>query len=494
MVCIFVFLIFVSIGLICLNFHDPLIDWELLKYGNIAVAISDGIVPQISLIDIRIYAREGSEILLEPLVALFYSLFGENYYTLQKMAVFLNGFWAVVWFLVACQLFKEKKVWLALIFILAIPLIHLQQSPLAYLYTHLGVSLFFGLSLLFLLKAQGLENREKKFYLLVSGFIYSIALFHGFTALLLLPAILILFFKPSLRLPGFLFWTVGFFIAFIFYFPNHDWGFLGQALVATTGRADFGFRAAGGLQLQTTLSTFASLLIYFGGILKNDALNITNMGNPDSIFSLLSGFYLIFLMIVLVYHFIDRFLKERWALLRLKNISLEFWAFLVSSIFLLLAVAHLRCSYSLKHFDGQRYLIPVIPFYLLALSYFLIKNYNKAFIKALFLIYFGFTIFALFSFIYPFKESNKELYQQTSGFDAIYLLHKPELATKINLENTADDRLGRYTFMMGKAYAELPYDFYERKKELEKQLSAKPATVKQHALDEFVRGYYSQKD
>jgi len=477
-----VFLIFVSIGLINLSFHHPpLIDDEALGYGNMGVAILDGNISEITPTSFRFMPHEGSQLLLSPLVALFFSFFGENYYTLQAMGVLLTGLWAVVWFFVACQLLKKRKIWLASLFILATPLIHLQKSPVSLIFTHVGVSILFGLSLLFLHKSQNLENNKKRVFLFVSGFIYSICFFYGPISLLLLPTILILFLKPRLRLSGFFYWILGLSIAFVFYFQYYDWHFLENA-----GQVKL-------ISNQTTLSVFISLLIYFGGILKNEALSITQIGNPGGIYSLLSVFYLAFLLALAAHYLVVRFLKEGTKLLWVKNINIEFLAFFAGSILFLIAVAHLRFKLTLHAFDGLRYLIPLIPFYMLALGYFWIENYNKLFIKVLFLFYFGFTLFVLYSFGYPFQEKSKEVYSQIGGFNAVYLLTNPETATQINLKNATDSRLGRYAFTIGRAYTELPYNLSARKKEIEKQLSTRSATVRQHALDEFIRGYYFQK-
>jgi len=481
-----VFLIFVSISLTVLNFHEPLIDWELQKYGNMGVAMIDDITSQINLTDIQILRRENSEFLLAPVVALFFSIFGENYYTLQKMGVFLTGFWALVWFLVACQLFNKKKIWLATIFAFATPLMHLQKSPGINIFTHVGVSILFGLSLLFLIRSQLLEKNKKRAFLVISGFVYSVSFFYGFISLLLLPIILILFLKPQLRFSGFVFWVLGFLIAFVFYFQYQDWGFLQQALGAAAG-SEFEFKEAG-FQLKTSFLTLISLLVYFGGILKNDLLKITQVENPAYSYSIISIFYLLFLLVLSFYHLATGFLKK--GALKIKNVNIDFFAFFIGSIIFLLTVAHVRFMLSFENFDGLRYLIPLIPFYLLAISYFLIRDHNKVFAKACFLLYIGFTFFALFFSVYPFQENNKEAYSRIGGFNAVYLLDNPELATQINLENAAADRLGRYTLAMGRAYAKLPYDFFARKKEIKEQLSARPADVTQHALDEFTRGYY----
>ena len=311
-----VFLIFVSIGLINLNFHHPFfIDEEAQNFGNIGTAILDRHISQIPLMCIKYMPREGSELLLSPMVALFFYLFGGNYYNLQIIGVLLTGFWAVIWFLVACQSFKKKKIWLASLFIFAVPLIHLQKSPGINIFSHVGVSILFGLSLLFLLKSQDLEANKKKIFLFISGLVYSVAFFYGPISLLLVPMILILFLKRGLRVPGLFWWILGFLIAFSFYFQYYDWQFLKHGT---------SFRL---LNDQATFSVFISLLVYFGGILKNQALSVTQIGNPDGTYSILSIFYMIFLAILYLYHLSINLLKERGGLLKIKNINIEDFAF-----------------------------------------------------------------------------------------------------------------------------------------------------------------------
>ncbi len=476
-----VYFLFVITGIIVLYSGKAEMIMEAQDYGNIATAIIDGITKQTSIENIQNQQWEGSEILLAPFITLFFLIFGENYYVLQKTGVFLSGFWALIWFLVACELFGKKQIWkLAIIFLIATPLIHTHhESVINILGSHWGASILFGLSFLFLLKSRYLKNHRRKiFFLIFSGVMYSLSVFYGNINLLLFPIILILFFKPQLRLSSFKFWILGFLILFSFYYSYMDKGFIIRVIEWSSSNID----------ISSFLSSFVNFLIYFG------AIPGTEFPSPNFVtenpYSILSGFYFLFLSILSLYYFVTNFYKKG-KIIKLKNISAEFFALFFGSIFFLVVISLLYTFRGFNFFVIIHYLIPLIPFYLLALCYFFTKTNEKLFFRNAFIIYIGVTILVLFSFIHPFEGKDSQ-YFEIPGFNAIYIFNSPELAVKINLKDVANERLEIYAFAMGEAYASLPDDFSKKKEEIAIQLSDRLEIVRKKTLEEFVSGYYSR--
>lgn len=474
-----VYFCFISVGYFVLNFHDFFLDTEAPDFGNMAIGVLDGITKGISFGEIQSLEREGSEFFLFPFILIFFQFFGESYYVLQKTALFLYGFFAAIWFLVACEFFNKKRFLIAVIFIIATPLIHLQISLITNIATHMGASAIFGLSLLFLIKASKEESNIVRMILLfLSGIFYFSSFFYGYISLLLLPLIIIFFLKSTLKLRALVIWLLGFLMLLPFAYKGIDFSFFEMIKVSRIN-----------LDGLTTIEIFFMLLVYFGGVLQYSFFKYS--------YSLLSIFYIIILLILALFFCYCIFYKKQKNKIYLifRELSVEFYAFFIGTLLFIFSIAYFKYTLTFSAFDGLRYLIPIVPFYLFAICYFFVNYWSYPFIKFCFLLYFLFTLFIIISFIYPFYNTNKDDYSQIRGFNLEYIIKNPNIIKKINLSNVNEKRLNNYLFVMGYTYGQFSMDIdNDFMKTLKEQMGDKDDNVKNKALNEFVSGYSFSKD
>ena len=254
---IFVYSIYVAVSIIFLSYNNFFPILESQEFANLAIALKDSIFKSLNYSDINLAMQGGSSILLAPLTALFFFLFNESFYSTELLLSFLAGLWALVYFLTACHFLEEKRLILAIIFSIATPLMFINGAVGFVFYTHFGVSLVFGVSLLFILKSiKETNNTKKALFLLLSGGFYLISFFWGHMSLLLSPFIVLLFFRSELKLSAFKFWLIGFFISFLFCYQYIGWGYLYYLL--TTGDIYS--------EERTAISVFFEAIIFFGGV------------------------------------------------------------------------------------------------------------------------------------------------------------------------------------------------------------------------------------
>lgn len=478
----FVYFGFILIGVWVLNFHDPVIDLEALEMGNHAVGLIDGIVEGFDFSITDISKREGWIYFISHLAVLFYSFFGANLYYLNLLGVFLFGFWALVWFLVACEIFKKRRFLLAILFIFGTPLIHLRPSVMIVFTSHGGSSLIFGLSLLFLLKAVKLDyGLRKKMFLFVSGILYTASVFYGMISALLLPLIAIIFLKSSLELRDIKFWLLGLLPALFIW----DWGFF-QRTVHDTNYSLF-----------LTLETFFLILVHFGGFLSGE-IEISRISLSYFAYSIWSAYYIFILIGLSLFFLYNKLIKGKQKIsCFLDSLSMEFYSFFIGSLIFVGAVSFFRDGVSFDVFDGIRYLIPIVPFYLIGIGFFLVEFWDYKLVKVVFSTYLLMTCFAIFSFTYPLNsEPNKNFYKNIPGYDLGYLVHSPDAVTRMDVTGIKDKRLNKYLFYMGFAYLDVGFDSAQKKDvkiNLRDSLEGREAELVDKGLNEFTRGYYFNK-
>jgi hypothetical protein len=196
--------LFTLIHLLLLSFSFDAIDLEELEYGNLAVAILDGIgQPWQSF---QTYPREGSRLLLTPLVAPLFALFGASLWTLKLAGILGASLWASTWFLVTRRLVSHGSLLMAAsLFVLPMPLIQRAALSASSMFAHLGASTWHGIALLLLLPAAT-TLRVSNVRLVLSGLTAGLGVFCGFALAPLLPGLAWLVFKRA-RILGLMIWS-----------------------------------------------------------------------------------------------------------------------------------------------------------------------------------------------------------------------------------------------------------------------------------------------
>ena len=196
---------FTLVHLLLLSFSFDAIDLEELEYGNFAVAILDGIgQPWQSF---QTYPREGSRVLLTPLVAPLFALFGSSLWTLKLAGILGASIWASTWFLVTRRLVSHGSLLVAAsLFVLPMPLIQRAALSASSMFAHLGASTWHGVALLLLLPAATTLSLSRV-RLVLSGLTAGLGVFCGFALAPLLPGLAWLVLKRATT-RGLLLWSV----------------------------------------------------------------------------------------------------------------------------------------------------------------------------------------------------------------------------------------------------------------------------------------------
>ncbi len=178
-----------------LSFSFDAIDLEELEYGNLGVAILDGIGQPWQTF--QTYPREGSRVLLTPLLAPLFGIFGSSLWTLKFAGILGASLWAATWFLIARRLIPHGAlIAAAALFILPMPLIQRAALSASSIFAHLGASAWHGLALLILLPAATALTLSRV-RLVLSGLTAGLGVFCGFALAPLLPGLAWLVFKRA---------------------------------------------------------------------------------------------------------------------------------------------------------------------------------------------------------------------------------------------------------------------------------------------------------
>ena len=178
---------FIALHLLLLSFSFDAIDLEELEYGNFGIALLDQV--EQSWQSFQTYPREGSRVLLTPLVAPLFAIFGSSLWTLKLAGILGASLWAGVWFLIARRLVPSSSLIAAfLLFALPMPLVQRAAISASSSFAHLGASAWHGLALLLLLPLQP-TRRLALSRLVLSGLSAGLGLFCGFALAPLLPGL-----------------------------------------------------------------------------------------------------------------------------------------------------------------------------------------------------------------------------------------------------------------------------------------------------------------
>jgi len=182
-----VFVGFVLVHLVLLSGSFDVIDLEELEYGNFGVALIDGVGQPASTF--QTYPREGSRLLLEPLLWPLFAVFGTSLWTLKFFGILGAAFWASLWFLVARRVTPGGARWIAaLMFLMPLPLVQRAALSASSIFAHLGASAWYGLALLLALAAG--RGRLAAGWLVASGLAAGLGTYCGFALAPLLPGLL----------------------------------------------------------------------------------------------------------------------------------------------------------------------------------------------------------------------------------------------------------------------------------------------------------------
>jgi len=213
---------FVLIHLLLLAFSFDAIDLEELEYGNLGVALLDAIgQPWQSF---QTYPREGSRVLLTPLITPLFAIFGSSLWTLKLAGILGAALWAATWFLVARRTLPHGGLWAAgLLFALPMPLIQRAAISASSILAHLGASAWHGLALLLLLPhaaGEGAATATSRLRLVLSGLAAGLGVFCGFALAPLLPGVAWLVWRRG-GISGLLIWGAA-------TLPGMGWAFVAR--------------------------------------------------------------------------------------------------------------------------------------------------------------------------------------------------------------------------------------------------------------------------
>jgi len=351
---------FVLVHLVLLSFSFDAIDLEELEYGNLGVAILDGIgQPWQSF---QTYPREGSRLLLTPLVAPLFAIFGSSLWTLKLAGILGAGLWAAVWFLVARRCVPQGSLWTAgLLFALPMPLIQRAAISASSIFAHLGASAWHGLALLLLLPAgarDGAQPAAGRLRLVGSGLAAGLGVFCGFALAPLLPGVAWLAWRRG-GLSGLLTWGAA-------TLPGLGWAFAarnaarlgsqGDLVVGLTGLESGGsFRGEGlGQALENTWIS----LVYGPGFGRIDEATLDVHYLPlGAVWTLLA-----------VGLAVAAWRAHRAGQAESARMHRDLTAcFLLSSVLYVAVLLVTGFKVETHYFDGPRYLLPIAPIVIVGL-------------------------------------------------------------------------------------------------------------------------------
>jgi len=178
----------------CLLLHfTPLrfVDYEEADYGELPIALVDGLVGADNVTQFQTFSREGSMLVWAVPTALVFGWLGPSLFSLKLAAILASGLWAVAWFWVARLSFPRAPAALvAAAFAMPLPLIQIASVSATSLMTHLGSSLWHGLSLLAL--CLGLTSRGPaagRSAMAASGLACGLGLYCGYSLAPLVPGL-----------------------------------------------------------------------------------------------------------------------------------------------------------------------------------------------------------------------------------------------------------------------------------------------------------------
>jgi len=350
---------FVAIHLLLLSFSFDAIDLEELEYGNLGVAILDGIgQPWQSF---QTYPREGSRVLLTPLLAPLFAVFGSSLWTLKLAGILGAALWAATWFLVTRRTLPHGCLWTAaLLFALPMPLIQRAAISASSIFAHLGASAWHGLALLLLLavtRDMGMTALSNRIRLAASGLVAGLGLFCGFALAPLLPGVAWLAWRRG-GVVGALTWCAA-------TIPGLAWAFHarnasrlssgGDLVVGLTGLESGGSFRGEGLA-QAFDNTWISL-VYGPGFARVDEASL-------EVHYLPLGALWTALAVVIA---ITALRARRSAVTEVPRANRDIAiSLLISTALYLVVLLATGFKVETHYFDGPRYLLPLAPIVLLA--------------------------------------------------------------------------------------------------------------------------------
>jgi hypothetical protein len=189
---VLVYLGFVGAAVLLLHF-TPLrfIDYEEADYGELPIAIVDGLVGAENLAQFQTFPREGSMLFWALPVALVFRLIGPSLFALKLSAILLSGLWAVVWFRLARMAFpRAPAVLVAVAWVLPVPLVQISSVSATSIMTHLGSTLWHGVALLALWLALTGQTARSRWGGIASGIACGLGTFCGYSIVPLIPGVI----------------------------------------------------------------------------------------------------------------------------------------------------------------------------------------------------------------------------------------------------------------------------------------------------------------
>ena len=340
----------VHLALLSLSFDA--IDLEELEYGNLGVAILDGIgQPWQSF---QTYPREGSRLLLTPLLAPLFAIFGASLWTLKFAGILGASLWAAVWFLVARRLVPHGTlIAAAALFILPMPLIQRAALSASSIFAHLGASLWHGIALLLLLLPVVGTRRFSQLPLILSGLAAGLGVFCGFALAPLLPGLAWLVVRLA-GARGLMIWCAATLPGLLWAFAARNAARLGtqnDLVVGLTGLESGGaFRGEG---LSQAASNLWLTLAYGAGFWRVDENSLNVRYLPLGL-----GWSLLILGVC-------AFAWSRRT--QLGRLQPGMQALLLSTAIYVGVIAATGFKIEIHYFDGPRYLLPLAPIALVGL-------------------------------------------------------------------------------------------------------------------------------
>jgi len=347
---------FVMVHLLLLSFSFDAIDLEELEYGNIGVAILDAIGQPWQTF--QTYPREGSRVLLTPLVAPLFAIFGSSLWTLKLAGILGASLWAATWFLISRRLVPHGAlIAAAVLFILPMPLIQRAALSASSIFAHLGASAWHGLALLLLLPAASALSLSRV-RLVFSGLTAGLGVFCGFALAPLLPGLAWLVLKRS-GIPGLITWIVA-------TLPGLLWAFAARNASRLDTQADLvvgltGLESGGAFRGEVLSQAFENLWLTFAygaGFGRVDEATLEVHYLPlGAVWSLLAVGILVL----------------SWRALRAagptapRTDRLGAQSLLLSAGIYVAVLVGTGFKIEIHYFDGPRYLLPLAPIALVGL-------------------------------------------------------------------------------------------------------------------------------
>tara|TARA_Y100001968_G_scaffold304907_1_gene320335 strand:+ start:2370 stop:4184 length:1815 start_codon:yes stop_codon:yes gene_type:complete len=346
---------FIALHLLLLSFSFDAIDLEELEYGNFGIALLDQV--EQSWQSFQTYPREGSRVLLTPLVAPLFAIFGSSLWTLKLAGILGASLWAGVWFLIARRLVPSSSLIAAfLLFALPMPLVQRAAISASSSFAHLGASAWHGLALLLLLPLQP-TRRLALSRLVLSGLSAGLGLFCGFALAPLLPG-LAWFITIKYGWRPLLYWGLA-------TLPGLGWAFhardatrlssQGDLIVGLTGLESGG--AFRGEVLSQAIDNLWLTVVYGAGFGRVDEASLELHYLPlGAVWSLLlvSGLLLAWKAAA------SNSIKDP------SQAQLARRSLLLSMLVYLLVLLLTGFKVEIHYFDGPRYLLPMAPLALIA--------------------------------------------------------------------------------------------------------------------------------